>query len=73
MEKENLEAIFEKIGKDWVDFKGELGERCFQRVTQYSGFKFKKPKQVDTNIWKEDVDHPGIYIPNLKFKEGEGL
>lgn len=72
MEEQNLEAVDARVG-DYEQFVGRLGQQCFQRVTQYCGFKFSNTVSVDPKIWKEDKKHPGAYVPNLKFKEGRKM
>jgi hypothetical protein len=73
MEELNKDAIIQETGLEWEIYLGHSGQQNFNRVTEYSGFAFKDPEEVDTKVWKRHPDHKDIFIPNRKTKLGREM
>lgn len=72
IEQRNKTAVQEKIGLDYKMFYGNRGQLNADRVTQYHGFRFSNPEQVDSKIWKHDKQLD-CYFPNKKTKAGREM
>lgn len=72
MDKENLQAIKEKIN---LDFKGYYGidQQNYFRTTQYNAFQFLKPEKVNLKIWEKNEKYPNTFIVNKKTKQGREI
>ena len=73
IERKNHDAVKNVVGCDWDEFLGNEGQRNFWRVTQYTGFAFKHPDRLPANTWKQDKEHPDVYVPNLRTKNGRAM
>lgn len=73
MEKENKEAIANKIPYKWNNYFGHPGQQNWNRTTDYLGFVFENPSEVCLKTWKEHKEHPGTYIPNTRTKAGREM
>lgn len=73
IERKNKEAIKKVIGSDWDDFLGKGGQQNYWRVTTYSGFAFKNPKNLPEKTWKQHKEYPSIYVPNTRTKNGKKM
>lgn len=73
IEKKNREAVLNVCGSDWENFLGKAGQQNFFRVTQYTGFEFKHPKQLPEKTWKQHKKYPEIYVPDTRTKNGKKI
>ena len=73
IEKDNKKAIEEKTGLKFKTYLGYSGQQNFRRVTQYQGFVFTSPDDVDLKIWKRDNEHKDVFVPNRKTKVGREM
>lgn len=73
IEQANRDKINKKIKAEFTGYKGHQGQQNFWRVTQYSGFVFTYPENIDKATWREDKDNPGLYIPNRRTKKGKEM
>lgn len=73
MNKDNLNAVVEKVVLDFRYYVGTSSQQNFFRTVQFSGFMFTDPTKVDTTIWKEDKKKKGYYFPNKRTKTGREM
>lgn len=73
IEKENIEAIAEKVGLEWEMEFGHIGQQNFIRVSSLMGFGFLETEKVDLKIWKQHKEHKDIFVPNTKTKLGREM
>jgi len=73
IEKENIEAIIEKVGLEWEMEFGHTGQQNFRRVSSLMGFGFLEPEKVDLKTWKRHKEHQDIFIPNTRTKSGREM
>jgi hypothetical protein len=73
IEEQNKQAIDERIGIAWKSYFGRHGQQNFCRVTEYSGFQFTEPEKIDPKLWVKHPEHPEIYIPNRRTKQGREI
>jgi hypothetical protein len=71
--KDNLKAIEEKIGLEFVNYLGHNSQQNFRRTSKYNGFEFTEPEKVDLKIWKRHNEHTQIFIPNKRTKSGREM
>lgn len=72
-EKLNCKLIVEKTGSNYKSFLGHKGQQNFSRLTQYNGFEFEEPKKLNQKAWKKHKEHPQIFVPNKRTKEGKEM
>jgi hypothetical protein len=73
IEKENIEAITEKVGLEWEMEFGHTGQQNWGRVSSLMGFGFLEPEKVNFKIWKRHKEHQDIFIPNTRTKMGREM
>lgn len=73
IEKENIEAITEKVGLEWKMEFGHTGQQNFRRVSSLMGFGFLETEKVDLKIWKRHKEHQDVFIPNTRTKLGREM
>ena len=73
IEKENKAAVKHLVGDDWDHFSGWYEQQNFFRVTTYSGFAFKHPENLPPKTWKKHKEYEGIYVPDLRTKNGKAI
>lgn len=71
--KRNLQAVKDRVGLDFYEFIGLVGQQNYWRTTQYEGFKFKEPEKVDPKVWVLDKDFPDYFVPNKRTKAGREM
>lgn len=69
----NLAAIRKEVELDFIGILGKTDQSNCLRTNAYYGFKFADQSKVNLKIWKEDVDHEGIFIPNKRTKLGRQM
>jgi len=72
-DKENLSSIESKTGLTFQQFLGHSSQQNFNRVKEYTGFKFTEPEKVDPKIWKRHKELQDIYVPNRATKLGREM
>lgn len=73
IEVENKKTIQDIVKHDFDKFRGRQGQASFDRVTRWSGFLFKEPDKVDSNVWRTDPENKGGYLPNKRTKQGKEM
>lgn len=73
IEEKNREAVKNVVGCDWDEFLGLGGQQNYWRVTRYSGFAFKHPDRLPSKTWKQHIEYPDIYVPDLRTKNGKQI
>ncbi len=71
--KENLQALKDKIGLKWETFFGNSSQQSFNRVTKYEGFVFTEVEKINPKIWVLDKTIEDVYIPNNRTKLGREM
>lgn len=71
IERKNEESVKNVCGPDWDGFLGKAGQQNYQRVTQYTGFAFKRPDRLPEKTWKQHKEYPEIYVPDTRTKNGK--
>jgi len=73
IEKENKLAIIAKFGSDFGQFFGIDGQQQFRRVTQYKGFAFTNPENLELKDWVTHKENSSIYLPNRRTAKGREI
>lgn len=70
IEKDNKSKLENQFGS-FDAFLGIGNQQNFFRVSQYTGFKFSSPQEIDLTAWKLHADFEGVYVPNRRTKAGK--
>lgn len=73
IEKDNLAKVKERIGHSFSNFLGHHGQQNLHRTTQYIGFVFDNPEELDSKVWKKHKDVDDVYVPNRRSKLGKEI
>jgi hypothetical protein len=73
IESENERLVQEKIVHEYKGFLGRHGQQTFSRTSEYHGFSFKNPAELDPKIWVKDKKHSNVYVPNTRTKKGREM
>lgn len=66
------EKLKELIPYEWHEGYNRPYQQTFNRMPEYFSFKFECPRQdIDLKAWREESEHPGFYVPNLRSKSGK--